>query len=127
MVKENDFVRVELRDDGIAICSYQPDTVVDLDVAKISVSTRLECFNGKDYPIVVDLENLKYTNKEASKYLGTIEAYAGIKVMALIVHGVIKRNLARAYLAIKKSPVEYELFGNRDQAIKWIKSLDTWE
>ncbi|MFO0356741.1 MAG: hypothetical protein ACK50A_07290 [Sphingobacteriaceae bacterium] len=58
-------------EEGILVISYKPQLNITLEVAKICVEDRIKFSNGKMYPLVVYMNEMKEISKEAKTYLAS--------------------------------------------------------
>ncbi len=120
---ENEFIAIELIDDIIFI-KFKLDTIT-LETAKEIVKHRLEYFEGNDYPVVIDGNNVKSFNKEARTFLSSEDAVKGITISAMVSNSTFNKFLANFFIkiAVIKLKVPTKLFSDKSDAIAWIRQF----
>ena len=111
----------EQLDEDLFKYSYQPNTYVDLDLAKQLVMERLEYANNREAYTLVNIKNMIGISREANNFLAGEPGTRGVIAGAIITGNVITQVFANMYLAVKKQLVPVKLFKNEHQALKWLK------
>jgi hypothetical protein len=109
-------------EEGILFGEYAPQSEVDLGLAREAVEARLKLSDGKSYPFLVDIRGLKSMSKEARVYLAN-EGAEGIIASALITGNAFTRTFAHLFLTINKPKVPIRLFGDWEDARKWLRQF----
>jgi hypothetical protein len=109
-------------ENGIAFSSFTPGLEMNLEVAKDSVQKRVEYFEGKSYPLVVNFSGLKGITKEAREYLA-VEGVQLVTSGAFIVVSPLAKVLGNLFLMLNKPKVPTRLFNEKDAAVKWIEQF----
>lgn len=98
-----------------------PDKLVmDLEMAKAIVKERLELSNGKDYPVVLDLDKLSMTDKSVRDFMNK-EGTEGIKAGAIVTKKIFVKHIMNFFLKVSKPEVPAKLFSDEKEAVKWLK------
>lgn len=118
-IYESDLFRCEIID-GIAIVNLKQGQALTLEKSKQMVSERLKFFDGISYPVVIDLNDIKYTDKEARAYLNK-EGLAGMKAGALITNSTAAKIFFNLFLSIGKPLIPSKIFTSKSEAITWLK------
>jgi len=111
----------EQLDEDLFKYSYQPNTYVDLDLAKQLVMERLEYANNREAYTLVNIKNMIGISREANNFLAGEPGTRGVIAGAIITGNVITQVFANMYLAVMKQLVPVKLFKNEHQALKWLK------
>ncbi|MES2566387.1 MAG: hypothetical protein V4565_05945 [Bacteroidota bacterium] len=117
----NDSVSLELVN-GILICTLKCE-YVDLEVARLAVSHRLKHFGNKDYPMTINMCNVKHITKEAREYLASEEGCRKIKCCAIIISSEVTKIIANFFIKINKPVVPTNLFTSEEKARHWLLSF----
>jgi hypothetical protein len=117
---ENDYIMVWKEDDIIMVI-FKSDIVLDTDGAMESVKLRKTLTTDKDYPMLVDIRNIKNATKEARKYMGSDEAGEGVSKAAIIIDSNFSAVIGNLFLTLNKPKTPTKLFGEKSVAIKWLK------
>jgi len=98
-----------------------PDKLVmDLEMAKTIVKERLELSNGKDYPVVLDLDKLSMTDKSVRDFMNK-EGTEGIKAGAIVTKKLFVKHIMNFFLKVSKPDVPAKIFSDEKEAVKWLK------
>lgn len=107
------------------MAEYKKDVVIDLELARWSVDTRIKFTNKEDTGLVFDLRNVRHIEINARKFLGTDTATQCMKAGALIINSPIQKVLANFYLRFSQPKVPARLFTNKEDAIEWVNEILT--
>ena len=108
--------------EGALIVLYKPGIRLDLDMAKQLVANRLDYQKGKNQPVVIHMNGIKATSKEARLYMGK-EGVQGITMGAFIVRNSIEQVILNFFLSIERPPIPTKAFTNEEDALVWIKEM----
>ncbi|MES2566389.1 MAG: STAS/SEC14 domain-containing protein [Bacteroidota bacterium] len=115
-----EFLSLELVN-GILKGSLNFETL-DLATAKAAVAYRVSSYGDKDYPLIIDFQNVKHVTKEARVYLASKEGCNKIKAGAIIVDSTLTKVMANFFLQINKPLVPSKLFTDEESAEKWLSN-----
>jgi len=111
-------------EEGVLICSYAKDLVVNFEIAKAIVETRREYTEGKVYPILIDMRNIKNVETKAMKYWASKEAYDNISRVAIYSNGnLISKIMINMWFKIDKPFKPTKFFKNVGSAKLYLKSI----
>src|ERR1700758_3760769 len=111
---EYTFMKVE---DSILLVKYSKDLEITLEIAKICVAERLKLCNGKSYPMLSDVRNIKNTSSNARDYIAEGDGTKSIIAGAFIVKNQFNKFLATIFinLSLIKTPnLPAKLFTDED-------------
>jgi hypothetical protein len=118
---ENDFVKLSIEND-ILIGEFTCDKL-DLNKAKEILKLRLELTGETSYKTCADSTQVKEFTKEARDYMSQGDAYKNISAFAAVTNNSVTRMIFNFYLRLKPHPLPTKFFNDRNDAIKWLKSL----
>lgn len=121
MTMETKWVKYTIKD-GILCGLYKKNLSIDIEIAKEMVTERLALQNGKDYPVIFNVNGFKAPSKEARTYLAT-EGVKGISIGAIIVKNAAEKIILNFFFTIEKPSVPYKAFTNEEDAILWINEI----
>ena len=126
LLVDNEAVRI-WKKDGIVFAEYKPNLYIDMEVAKLTVKSRKQVTNGINFPVLIDIRNLKRVEEDARKYLASDEAAENVKAGAIIKDGLIVNLLANWYLSVDKPPFPTRMFGPTQikGAMRWLALYKT--
>lgn len=109
-------------EEGILHFIYKPNTLIDLEAARVIVRDRLHFQKGESYPILCDLRQLKTVNKAAREYLaeyGCINALA----VAIIIEKTYSGTLSQAFIKISNPSVPTREFTAVPEALGFLNDF----
>jgi len=110
--------------DGILFVKYTNNLQITLEIAKTCVAARLKLANGKSYPMLADVRNIKNTDSDAKEYIAAADGIKGITAGAFIVKDSLSKFLATMFInlsLIKTPDLPAKLFTNEDAAALWLQ------
>ena len=120
---ENKYTSMEIKD-GILFVKYAKNLEITLEIAKICVAERLKLCNGKSYPMLSDVRNIKNTSSNARDYIAEGDGTKSIIAGAFIVKNQFNKFLATIFinLSLIKTPnLPAKLFTDEDEAKLWLQ------
>lgn len=112
-------------EEGILVISYKPQLNITLEVAKICVEDRIKFSNGKMYPLVVYMNEMKEISKEAKTYLASDKWMHGVTAGAFIVENHMQRLIGSVFISLyvnmNEVQVPTKLFNTKSAAMAWAK------
>jgi hypothetical protein len=114
----HEFLSLELIE-GILIAELKSE-IVDLKIAKASVTHRLQQYNDKDYPLFINIKAVKHITKDARDYLASKEGCHKVASCAIIINSNVTRVLANYFIMINKPLVPTKVFTNEEGAKQWL-------
>jgi hypothetical protein len=118
-VKENQYAIV-WKEDEIIMAVFKSDINLDLEGALEAVKLRKTLTTDKDYPMLVDIRNIKGANKEAREYMGSKDAAEGVSKAAIIIDSNFSMYIGNLFLALNKPEAPTKLFTEKSAAVKWL-------
>ena len=110
-------------EEGIFCCQYK-NPVVDLDIAKMSVASRLKLTKNQPSKLFVDLTHVKSATKEARAYYASEEALHLSDAAAAIGPSIITKIILNFYLNFNKPRKPFKIFSSKEKAFEWLKSVE---
>ena len=120
MFKSEDFMHFWIDDDILHVV-YKPNTVIDLKAAESIVKDRLRLQNGKPYPILCDLRQLKTVTKPARDYLAIQGSNMALAV-ALIIEKSYSGKLSKVFMSTSQPSVPTHEFTEISEALDFLNS-----
>ena len=108
--------------EDILVATYKQKLEVDLETAKQLVADRLTFQNRKECPVVIYMNGIKASSKEARIYMGK-EGIQGITIGAFVVRNTIEQVILNFFLSIEKPPVPAKAFTSEEDAVSWIREI----
>jgi hypothetical protein len=108
-------------EDGIGIVTWNDNLVISIDMAKAMVEERIEVFNGKVLPFIIDIRELSSIDTLSRQYFAGERSITGVKAGALLIDSLISKLAGNIYVKVDKPRIPVRLFTNKDKAIKWLQ------
>ncbi len=105
------------------ICYMYKKPVLDQDMAKLAVETRLRVTNEAPCLLVTDLRHIKNTTKEARAYYISNNPKDLVKAVALITPSIVSTIIANFFINFNSPKIPIKMFTHMDKAIEWLKGL----
>jgi len=109
--------------DGNIIYYAYKSKEISLPLAVQSVELKKQLAQGKEYPICIDLSQVKSVTKEARQYLSGGQSIENITVAALLASSVVSKLICTFFLNFNKPPVMVKIFVHKDEAVKWLNKF----
>ena len=93
-----------------------------LEIAEKSVKDRLKVSEGKSYPLLIEIKNVKNSTLEARKFLASEKGCEGVKAAAILVNSSLGRMIGNFFIFFNKQLLPTKLFIDEKEAIEWLKN-----
>lgn len=113
-------------ENSLMIGVYVKNLTIDLDLAKEMVRERLRLLNGRTYPFLADVRQLKLATKEARDYFAK-EGVKGMTALAILIGNPLTVIMANLFITFSKPLVPTKAFRTREQAVKWLQQFTPTE
>ncbi|HVJ90857.1 MAG TPA: hypothetical protein VM580_13725 [Labilithrix sp.] len=108
---------------GIAWKDHNPGTYSTLETARADLAALKALCDGKRYPLLCDLRNLKGTDRDARQYFAGGEAAEVYSALALVGGTPMSNIIGNVFLAISGTKTPAKLFSDQESAIEWLKGF----
>lgn len=108
-------------DKGVMHAVFEPETIVNISMAKNLVKYRLDLSNNKQFPLYVDIRGILAIDVEARNYLISEEATKLANAAAIHVGNPISKLLANLFLTVDKPIKPTRIFSDKTKALTWLK------
>lgn len=109
---------IEIENDTL-IGTFKKENV-NLTIAKNVVKDRLKGTEGKSYPILIDIRNIKSTTKTARQFLASEKGCEGITSAAIFINSSIGSMMGNFFIFFNRPLVPTKLFSNKKEAMEWL-------
>ena|SRR5690606_23545198 len=109
-------------DNGILFFTYKNGIVIDLPVAIGTVGQRLSVQNGKYYPIICDVNGVRYIDRSARIYLSK-QGSLLVKALALVSDSRSTTAITQFYLSFNAGSIPVRMFKDKDAALWFLRSV----
>ncbi len=120
---DNELAIIEV-ENGIVSLTFKID-LIDLELVKKIVDTRLEVTSLEPYLFLINSKKVKKFSKEARDFLAGKKAAERVIAAAIVIDSMLTATLANFFLRVSKPEVTTRLFSNEEDAIIWLKTIDT--
>ena len=122
VIEENDLFRI-WEEENILCCLYKKP-VVDIDIAKKAISSRIRLSHNIPRKTFMDSSNIRYVSKAAREYYASEEARYLAAVTATLVTSNITRVIANFFVNFSKPKAPFQVFSSKQKAFEWLKSYN---
>ena len=119
--KEAGGARLWLGEDGILRCICQPGIAIELSAAKEQTDTAKSLSGDKHRPILVDIRDIRFIDKESRTHYSSQEIADGFVATGLVVGSPVSRMIGTFFLGLNKALLPTKIFSNEAEAIEWLK------
>ena len=107
--------------DGIMVGEYYPPMgELNLETMEAVVIERYKFTNGRKFPFLLNVKNLKSISKKAREYSALDEVALDISCAALLVDKKFTKHLANFWLKINRPNTPTKLFTDEFKAFMWL-------
>jgi len=115
--------RVSLGDDGILRAWAAPGAQETVETARLHLQAICSLADGRRLPLLVDLRNIRSTDREA-RMLYSSDAFAAcVCAAAVLVDSAVSRVIGNFYLGLNKAVYPTHLFANEPEALAWLEQF----
>jgi hypothetical protein len=114
---------LSLRDDGIILVFYNNGTILDVPLQLRMADAFNEIADHKKSLFIFEAGENVIVTKEARENALKLEASTPILASAVIAHNLAYRLIANFFLKVQKPEGQYKVVANKEEALKWLKSL----
>lgn len=109
-----------MESDGIARTRVKPNAEVFLQDAKENTLAIETFYNGKKFPLLVDIREIKSISPEAREHFTLKDRESVVNAFALLLSSSISRIIGNFFLYFHKPKVPVKLFDNEKKALAWL-------
>jgi len=121
---ETKIKKASLNEDNIIHVVYlDPQIEETLEDAKYALGEMKKKANGKRYPGLIDLTNVKSVSSEVRAYHAGRETAEVLSAVGLVVTNPIARVIGNFFLGLNKPPCPAQLFTSSEAASVWLKQF----
>jgi len=114
---------IEMREDGILHLHAKGDTIIDMQLYNVLISSVGEMTGGKKVPILSTADELTIPDEEVRKYMTRPEANPYCIANALIAPSLSQKLLSNIFISVMRPARPIRLFRNKEEAIAWLKTF----
>ncbi len=119
---ENQQVKLEIID-NVLHAFYKPGLKITIQDAQAIVQERLNLLNGQILPTIVFDGGVVSMDKAARDYFSSSDGTRGIKCAAIIENSFFSKTLINFFMKLTNTKIPVKAFGNKTEALEWIKSF----
>ncbi len=95
-------------------------TLMDLALAKKITKHRLVLQEGKRYPILSNIRNVKDSTRDAREFLASEEGCEGVIKAAILIKSPVSKIIANFFINTSRPIVPTKIFTDERKAKKWL-------
>lgn len=112
-----------LSEDDICYTIVKPGANIQLQDALNNSNCIKEISEGKVYPLLVNLKEIKSISKEARDHFSMNNRVPGVSAIAMLIKSPVSRIVGNFFLGLNKPTVPTKLFTEETKAIAWLKQF----
>lgn len=112
-----------LGENDICYTVVKSNAVVGLSDAIENTNAVKELSDGKIYPMLVNLNEIKSITKEARDHFSMKDRDPGVNAIGLLIKSPASTIIGNFFLGLNKSIVPVKLFASEEKAIAWLKQF----
>lgn len=119
---ETEFVRLYLEDE-ILVCHYKRARLINLDMAREIVGTRLRNFGREPRPVLIYNLGVVEMDKAARRYVSSGDGVSGIMAAATIADSNFTHYIMSLIYRMERPPMPARSFVDERRAVAWLKTF----
>lgn len=112
-----------LSDNEICYTAVKRNAVVEIADALENSEAVLKVSDGKIYPMLVNLKEIKSISKEARDHFSMQNRKPGVKAIGLLINSPTSMIIGNFFLGLNRSTVPVKLFTVEEKAVAWLKTF----
>jgi hypothetical protein len=109
--------------DGYILTKVKSGAEIGLNDAKENTEIVINLSKGKNFPILVDLREIKSISKEARDHFSMRGRKPHVTAIAMLVNSPVSRIVGNFFLGLNKPTVPTRLFNSQKEAVNWIAKI----
>ena len=107
-------------ENDICITVVKANAVISLEDAIENSASVKKLSDGKIYPMLVNLKEIKSISKEARDHFSMQGRTPGVTAIAMLIKSPVSSIIGNFFLGLNKSAVPTKLFTNEEKAKAWL-------
>jgi hypothetical protein len=121
VMTKNSIFTTSLDPRGFVFTRVRSGAQIQLQDAKDNTAKVIEVSGGSNYPILVDLREIKSISKEARDHFSMRGRKPNVTAIAMLVSSPLSRIIGNFFLGLNKPTVPTRLFTSEEEGILWMK------
>jgi hypothetical protein len=118
---ETKFFRTSLEPGKFILTRVKADAEIELEDAKANTAAVIEISKGENFPILVDLREIKSITKEAREHFSMKGRKPHVTAIAMLINSPVSKIVGNFFLSLNHPIVPTRLFTSEQEAIYWMK------
>ena len=118
---ETRIFHTSLEKDGYIYTRVKPGSEIQLQDAKDNTAAVIKVSGDSNFPILVDLREIKSISKEARDHFSMRGRKPHVTAIAMLVKSPVSRIIGNFFLGLNRPTVPTRLFNQEKEAILWMK------
>ena len=110
-------------ENDICVTKVKPNAVIEVEDAIDNSTSVKKLSDGKIYPMLVNLIEIKSISKEAQDHFSMQGRTPGVSAIGLLIKSPVSSIIGNFFLGLNKSAVPTKLFTNEGKAKAWLKKI----
>jgi hypothetical protein len=103
------------------LTKVKPGSEIELEDAKENTAAVIKISGGANFPILVDLREIKSISKEARDHFSMKGRKPNVTAIAMLISSPVSRIIGNFFLGLNQPIVPTRLFTSESEAIYWMK------
>lgn len=112
-------------ENDICVTQVKPNAIIEIEDALENSASVKKLSDGKIYPMLVNLKEIKSISKEARDHFSMQDRTPGVSAIGILIKSPVSSIIGNFFLGLNKSSVPTKLFTNEVKAKKWLKQIST--
>jgi len=113
--------RIWMNEEGIAHVELLPDVVIDIEGVTDHFRACEEIGEGRKVPVLVDMRNLHYVDREARMYFAGEVASSLIRAVAVLEGSPVSQIIGRFFQGLNRPTYPIKAFDDEGDAMEWSR------
>ena len=110
-------------ENDICVTLVKPNAIIELEDAMQNSDSVSKLSDGKIYPMLVNLKEIKSISKDARDHFSMQGRTPGVSAIGILIKSPVSSIIGNFFLGLNKSVVPTKLFTNDDKAKNWLKQI----
>lgn len=120
-ILDNEFTTITIQN-GIIISTWKKH-LVDLETAKGIIKSRLQISMGKKYPVLIKIQSINGSTKEARNLFASEEGSKEVSAVAIYIDSIVDKMIATVFINMNKPKIPTKIFNNEIKALIWLEQF----
>ena len=112
-----------MESDGIARTVVRQGAEIFLQDAQENTAAVEAFYNGKKFPLLVDIRNIKSISDQAREHFTLQGRESVVNAYAMVLSSSLSRMIGNFFLTFHRPAVPVKLFNREEEALEWLRGF----